>query len=102
MNTNIDNKWTLVQTEKAYTVQQNNTYILVSFNKNLNTNKIELAKLLKGKGLNVTKITSTASQQKTKVKGKARKEVTQFRPKKWYITLKPGEILTEETVKAFN
>jgi ribosomal protein L23 len=93
--------WKLIQTEKAYNVQQQNTFIIANFDKNHKTNKIELGKFLKKKGLTVLKINSNNSYLKLKSRGAKRNKISQFRPKKWYVTLQNGQILSEETVKEF-
>lgn len=94
--------WKLVQTEKAYNVQQKNAFVIANFDKNYKTNKIELAKKLKLKGLSVIEITSTASYQKIKNRGAKRNKVAQFRPRKWFVTLTSGQSLTEEIVNELN
>jgi ribosomal protein L23 len=92
----------LIQTEKSYRTQQNNTYMLTFAERSFSTNKIELEKLLKKNGLNVLKITTTNTQQKTKRRGKAGKTILQFRPQKYYVRLRLGEIITEDTIKQIN
>jgi hypothetical protein len=94
--------WRLLQTEKSYNTQLNSTYILANYNKNFKTNKIELYKFLKKKGLEPVKITATNTFQKIKTKGQKKTKVAQFRPKKWYITLSKTQTLSEEIVNNFN
>ena len=80
----------LIQTEKAYQTQVNNTYVLTFKEKGYSTNKIELEKLLVKNGLTPLKITTTNAQQKTKRRGKSGKTILQFRPQKYYVRLKAG------------
>ena len=92
--------WTLLQTEKAYYMEAKSIYILANTNKNFKTNKIELTKQLRKKGLDVIDINSTKSYLKQKRKGK--NTVNQFRPKKWYVTLQTGQSITEDIIKTMN
>ncbi len=92
----------LIQTEKAYVTQVKNTYTLAFLEKQYNTNKIELEKLLKQVGLTTVKITTTNTQQKTKKRGKTGRTILQFRPQKYYVRLKAGETITEDTMKSIN
>ena len=94
--------WIIVQTEKAYTLESKNVYILANFNKNHKTNKIELAKVLNEKGCKVVDINSTKSYIKQKKRGKKRNIVNQFRPRKWYVTLEAGHKITEEVISKMN
>lgn len=90
--------WLLLQTEKSYQIQLKNVYTLVN-SENVKINKIELTKKLVKMGIRVKKITSTNVQQKAKKKG--RFTVAQFRPKKYFVILKEGQI-TEENVSVLN
>lgn len=95
-------KWILVQTEKAFDLQKNSVFTLAHFDKNFKTNKIEITKLLKTQGIDVESVTSTASHQKTKLRGKGRVKVKQYRPKKWYVKLKTGQTISEDLIKELN
>ena len=90
--------WKLHQTEKSTTAQANNVYTLTNSDKNAKLNKIELGKKRVKIGLKPTRITSTASYNKVKIKGAKRNKVVQFRPTKWNVTLPIGQVITEETV----
>jgi hypothetical protein len=92
----------LIQTEKAYQTQVNNTYVLTFAEKNYNTNKIELEKVLIKNGLTPVKITTTNSHQKSKKKGKAGKVKIQFRPQKYYVKLQVGQIINDDIMKLIN
>jgi len=92
----------LVQTEKAYKGQETNTYTLVFAQKKYNTNKIELTKLLRKQGLNPLKVTTTNTQQKVKKRGKSGNKVLQFRPQKYFVRLKIGELINEDTIIKIN
>ncbi len=70
--------------------------------KNFSTNKIELEKLLVKNGLTPLKITTTNIHQKTKRRGKAGKTILQYRPQKYYVKLKAGEVINEDTLKLIN
>ena len=94
--------WKLHQTEKSTTAQVMNVYTLTNGNKNAKMNKIELGKKLVKLGLKPTRITSTASYNKVKLKGAKKNKVVIFRPTKWNITLPIGQIITEETVTQLN
>jgi ribosomal protein L23 len=92
----------LIQTEKAYQTQVNNTYVLTFAEKNYSTNKIELEKVLIKNGLTPLKITTTNAHQKAKKKGRSGKIKTQFRPQKYYVKLQVGQIINEDTIKLIN
>lgn len=92
----------LVQTEKAYKAQETNTYVLVFGQKNFSTNKIELTKLLRKQGLTPIKVTTTNTQQKLKKRGKSGNIITQFRPQKYFVRLKIGELINEDTITKIN
>jgi hypothetical protein len=95
--------WKLLQTEKSMLNQgSKNNFTIVNVAKGHKTNKIELAKFLAKHGLNATKINVTASYQKSKTKGKAKNKIVQFRPRKWCITLKTGQLISEETINQIN
>jgi ribosomal protein L23 len=92
--------WKILQTEKAYNSQIQNTFVLSNSDKNLKMNKIELTKILTKQGLSVIAINTTASYQKIKSRGAKKRITTQFRPKKWYVKLKAGQTITEDVVNA--
>jgi ribosomal protein L23 len=98
----MSNKWFLVQTEKSLSTQQNNVFVIASMDKNLKTNKIELTKELEKNGVQVVKISSLNTYKKIKSRGKKRTAVKQFRPKKWFVKLNPGQVLTDEIINKLN
>lgn len=92
--------WQLLQTEKSYKLETKSVFTLVQTKKDLNINKIELTKKLIKMGIKVTKITSTNVQQKSKKKG--RHTILQFRPKKYFVILEKGGLITEENIVSLN
>lgn len=93
----------LVDTEKSSILkEEKNVYTIAFWNKNFSINKIELAKMLKKLGLNVSRINSTKSHQKIKLKTQKRNKVKSFKPKKWFVALKPNSEITEETIQKIN
>lgn len=83
----------VLETEKAYNLQQKNTYTIVFLDKRVQPNKIEVVKLLRGQGKNPVKVRSLNPYRKIKTRGKQFNKVKQFRFKKYFITLPAGEIL---------
>ena len=70
---------TLVQTEKAYQVKNNNVYVLSFPEKNFEINKIELEKVLVKNELKVLKITTATPYLKIKKRGKAGKSKLEYK-----------------------
>jgi len=88
---------TLVQTEKSYRLQTNNNTYLVAFDDNaFQPNKIELKLILKKHNLDAQKITAAQPYQKRKVRKNKSNLVKQSRAKKYYVTLKEGQKISEE------
>jgi ribosomal protein L23 len=85
----------LIQTEKAYNLQQAQTFV-ITFSDHYEPNKIELAKILRQNGLSPLQINLVSLPNKTKRKGTKRRTYTSKRPTKYYIKLKIGETLDEE------
>jgi ribosomal protein L23 len=92
----------LIQTEKAYLTQQSGVFQIYFQKSRGEKNKIELEKLFKSINLDVVKINSTNQYGKIKIRGKARRKVTQNRPKKYFVRLKPGQIINEEVINQLN
>ncbi len=93
---------TLLQTEKSYMTQQSGIF-QISFKKSVGEcNKIELEKLLKSLHLDVIKINTVNQYSKIKIRGKARRKISQKRPKKYFIRLKAGQIINEDVINRLN
>ena len=96
--------WQLLQTERSYKLENKlkhtSVFTLIQTKKDLNLNKIELTKKLVKMGIKVSKITSTNFQQKSKKKG--RHTILQFRPKKYFVVLEKGGLITEENINSLN
>jgi len=94
----------LVQTEKAYSLQTNNVYVLAFFDKNLNLKSAQLKTILEKNELKTLKINTVSSHQKIKRRGgnKRNVETVQFRPKKFYIKLQAGQVIDEKVVEKIN
>ncbi len=91
------NNISLLQTEKAYNMSQSQVFVL-AFSGGFIPNKIELAKILKRNGLNPIKINVVNLPSKVKIRGQKRRTILKTRPTKYYIKLKPGEVLNEDKV----
>ena len=94
----------LVQTEKAYSLQTNNVYVLAFADKNMQLKSAQLKIILEKNGLKTLKINTVATYQKVKKRGGAKRSVEskQFRPKKYYIKLQVGQIIDEKLVEKIN
>jgi ribosomal protein L23 len=90
----------IVQTEKAYNLQKDNVYVL-TLTDGQELNKIQLAQLLEKNKLHPLKITTVSPVSKMKTRGQRRQKIAIGRAKKYYIKLKAGEQLTEETKLEF-
>jgi hypothetical protein len=92
----------VLETEKAYNLQQGNVFTIVFLDKRNQPNKIQVMKMMQGEGKNPLKITSLLPYKKIKKRGKSGHTVKQFRPKKYFIKLPVGETLSnpkqEETL----
>jgi len=86
----------VLQTEKAYRVQEKNTF-LITFKAGANPTKIQVQQMLKKNGLNPLKVNKVVPHKKRKSRNGRRTNVTISRPTKYYITLKEGETLIQET-----
>ena len=91
--------WTLAQTEKSFKLEPMSVFTLGNLDRNYKTNKIELGKNLKKLGLTALKITSTKSYLKQKKRNGKKNTFSQFRAKKWYVTLESGQTLSQELLK---
>jgi hypothetical protein len=86
----------VLQTEKAYRTQIKNTYIIV-FKDYAKPTKIQVAQMLKQAGFTALNVNKVISPSKSKTKGGRRTQVRVRRPVKYYVTLKAGETLIQET-----
>ncbi|GEM_PF-1998971 len=91
------NNVSLLQTEKAYNMSQSQVFVL-TIDGSFIPNKIELAKILKKHGLNPIRINVANLPVKVKIRGQKRRTILKKRPTKYYIKLKPGEVLSEDKV----
>jgi ribosomal protein L23 len=92
-------KMSLIQTEKSFLVQKNNTYLVSFDDKQFTPNAIELTKILKANNLTPLKITTVNLPGKTKRKGRrGNHTIRTKRAKKYYVKLKEGEKIAEDTV----
>ena len=86
----------VLQTEKAYRTQERNTYIL-TFGSQDKPTKIQVVQLLKKAGFNPIKVNKVVQPSKTKSRNGRRTTLTVKRPCKFFVTLKQGETLIQET-----
>ena len=94
-------KLTLLQTEKSYSSQNSNVFVLVSNNPAAKLNKIECKKLLTKNGLEVDEVRVVNPPSKTKRRGsKGAVTIKKKRPQKFYVSLKSGTI-DEEALFVF-
>lgn len=87
---------TLVQTEKAYNLQQGQVFV-IRFNDDYTPNKIEVTNILTKNDLHPLNVNIVNLPDKTKRKGKRTKVLK--RATKYYIKLKIGETLDEEKLE---
>lgn len=92
----------LLQSEKAYLTQQSGVFQICFLKSKGECNKIELEKMLKNLSLDVLKINTVNQYSKIKVRGKARRKTTQNRPKKYFVKLKPGQIINDDVITKLN
>lgn len=89
-------QYTLLQTEKSYRLEQANVFTLVFVDATIQPNKIELKKMLLADGYTPLAVTIVHPYTKEKTRGKKRNKVSQARPTKYYVTLKPGEKIVQQ------
>lgn len=87
----------VLQTEKSYRAQLNNTYVISFKDKSFQPNKIEVAKLLSKEGFHPLSVTVVNPRSKMKRRGGTSRLVKQTRPRKYYVKLQAGETLTPDT-----
>ena len=87
---------TLLQTEKAYKLRDQNVFVIVFDDVNFDINRIELGKILKNEKHEVEDIKTIKPPAKVKMKGAKRKKVTKKRAKKFYVKLKEGQKLPDD------
>ncbi len=92
----------LVETEKSTLSQDRGVFTLAFWDRNFNINKIELTKLLVKLGLKVKKIRVSKTFIKTKKKGAKKYATTQFRPKKYFVYLSPGQQINQDLITKIN
>ena len=83
----------LIQTEKGYLTQSNNTYLVKFADKQYRPNKIELIKMLKAQGLTPLKVTVLNTYKKKKRRGKQSNIVAMKSYKKYYVRLAAGQTI---------
>lgn len=86
----------VLQTEKAYRTQEGNTYAVV-FRNNEQPTKVQVKQMLKQGGFTPLKVTKVVPPTKTKSRNGRRSTIRVKRPVKYYITLKEGETLIQDT-----
>jgi hypothetical protein len=92
-------EYEVIQTEKSYKSQQQNTFVIVFKDKSYKTNKIELARLLKSQGFDATNISAVNTPAKTKTRGSKRNTIKVTKPRKYYVTLKAGQQLVNKSTE---
>lgn len=81
----------LIQSEKSYLTQTNNTYLIRFAEKGFAPNKIEVRKMLEKEGLHPVKITVLNTYRKKKRRGRQSNVIATPGFKKYYVRLKAGE-----------
>jgi ribosomal protein L23 len=90
-------KYTLVETEKSFKVQEKNFYLIRFEDKSFDPNKIQVKQLLLKDGLHVEKVTVSNAYSKLKRRGKKNSKIAQKRAKKYFVKLKIGEKIEVKT-----
>jgi ribosomal protein L23 len=87
---------TLARTEKAYTLQTKNVYLLNFDDISFKPNKLEVAKILKKHGLTAESVNVVNPYKKVKFRKSRANKVLVARPKKYYVTLAKGQSIAED------
>jgi ribosomal protein L23 len=87
---------TLARTEKAYTLTNQNVFVLIWDELSYKPNKLEMYAILKKHGYTAENINVVTPYKKIKFRRTRANKVLQVRPRKYYVTLAKGQKFAED------